>query len=383
MTTSSRKIKVLVFKSDYGKTGGAETLLSSILRYMDSKRFRITLIIITNNPDYSLPFLNEEINNASIDKLIVPWQSLISAVKAIKRLRGLLSESEADIIYTHDMRSNLVAFFLSHICKIPWVAHVHGRLGKTASWKISIYEKIDQILIFRADTVIVGSENLKKRMGNLSRHTAVEIIPNSIDTDWLRNYRGDASRLRASLFPNFEGHIIGSISRLHRGKGIHILLQAFSRLKKEIPDIRCIIVGEGPQEKELKELVEKTGIVESVVFTGYCEDIVQYLSIMDIFVVCSFTESLPISMLEAMAMGKPVIATDVGDIGHVLDYARSWLIVKPADIEGLMRALKNLLNDPASRMRLGLEGKDKVKSRYSTAVNVKNIENILAGLLNG
>jgi len=370
-------VKVLVVKSNYGKIGGPETLLASIQNRMDRDEFECTLLALSHDAQKPLPFLDAQSFEKQPEKFqLILWKGLTSLPRGILQLLKLIKNTKPDVIYTHDMRANMVAFLASFFTPILWVAHVHGWLGKTAILKTRIFEWIDQRLVRRAQRVLVGSEYLKKQMRELHGISRVEVVPNFLDWEAFQK-TPPLDIHRKPLFPDFDGLVIGTASRLHPGKGIHVLIQAFARLVKIIPDVRCLIVGEGPEKARLQQLARDLGIEDRVVFTGYVEEVLPYLRSVQIYVLASLQESLPVSLLEALALGKPAIGTDVGDVGRVLDFGKEHLLVPPGDVDRLYHALVHLCQNPLLQKSLGEKGSEAVKQNYSLSVAIDKIQSVI------
>jgi len=176
--------------------------------------------------------------------------------------------------------------------------------------------------------------------------------------------------------------VVGTVARLSRQKGIEYLLHAAKTVIKQFPDITFIIAGKGPLESQLKGLSIKLGISDKVKFLGFNDDIPKLLSVIDIFVLPSLWEGMPNVVLEAMAAGKPVIATDTGGSKDIIDSGINGVLVEPKNSEALAEAILALLGDPAQRKRLGESARDKVKERFPIDKMVSKTEQIYTKLLN-
>ena len=359
------------------RIGGPETLLTSILSRMEGDEFDITLLTLSHDAQKPLPFLDAQLFDNQPEKFHrIHWKGLTSLPRGALQFLKRVKKTKPQVIYTHDMRANMVAFLASFFTPIPWVAHVHGWLGKTAILKTRIFEWIDQKLVRRAQQVLVGSEYLKNQMRELHGISRVEVVPNFVDWDAAQK-SFSLNTSKKPLFPDFEGLVIGTAGRLHPGKGIHTLIQAFARMAKTVPDARCLIVGEGPEKGRLQQLARDLGVEDRVILTGYVEDVLPYLQSIDIFVLASFQESLPVTLLEALALEIPAIGTDVGDVGRVLDFGKQHLLVPPGDVDRLCQALVHLCQNPQLRESLGKKGSDAVKRNYSLSVAIEKIQSIL------
>lgn len=346
---------------------------------MDTTRFEFKTIVMTHVPDEPLSFIDPEAIKQNPDSVeLIPWNGFKSLPDAVKVTRRVISEFEPDVLYTHDMRSNLLVFFVTFLNKTPWIAHIHGWLGKSAGLRTWFFEWVDRKLIRKAHTVLVGSNALRQRIKTQCGVKDVRVIPNSIDTGYYNISTDWDRKFRETLFPGFDGIIIGSVGRLHLVKGGHVLLEAFSRLLKTNSEVRCIIMGEGPEEDNLKQQVRDLGIEPFVVFPGFVEDMRPHLNALDIFMLCSLAESLPLALLEGICMGKPAIGSDVGDVGRVLDFGKEDLIVPPGNVDGFCRALKKLVDQPQLRQRYGQLAREKVETEYSIDSAVHRVQEVLS-----
>ena len=185
-----------------------------------------------------------------------------------------------------------------------------------------------------------------------------EIIPNGVDLE----------RFSDDVAP-FEQYLDGKknilfLSRLEFRKGLNYLLNAFLLVKREMPDVRLLVVGPGTRlRRRYERWVRKTGL-EDVVFIGYAsyEDVPRYYKTADIFSVpATGRESQGLILLEAMAMGKPVVATSIAGYASVVTHGEDGLLVPPRNYQELSQALLTLLNDEALRRQMGAKGKAKVK----------------------
>ncbi len=346
---------------------------------MDATRFEFKTVVMTHVPDEPVSFIDPEFIKQNPDHLeLIPWNGFKSLPEAVKITRQVIAEFKPDVLYTHDMRSNLLVFCVKFFNKTPWVAHIHGWLGKSAGLRTWFFEWVDRKLIRKAQTVLVGSNALRHRIKTECGVEDVRLIPNAIDTGYFSNSTDWDRNFRQTLFPGFHGVIIGSVGRLHLVKGGHVFVEAFSRVLKTNPNVRCIIMGEGPEEENLKQQTRDLGIEPYVLFPGFVEDMRAHIFAFDIFMLCSLAESLPLALLEGICMGKPAVGSDVGDVSRVLDFGKEDLIVPPGDVEGFAQALKKLVDEPELRKKYGQLAREKVEAGYSIDSAVNHIQEILS-----
>ena len=159
--------------------------------------------------------------------------------------------------------------------------------------------------------------------------------------------------------------VINFTGRIVRRKGLDLLLNAFSEDEKLLSSSVIIVAGTGPDEDRIKRLSSKIGILEKVRFLGQTNEVERYLNASDIFVLPSFSEGMPNSLLEAMACGLPVIASKIGGVVDVVEDGRSGILFEPGDISGLASAMVRLLNDNELRLKLGAEARKRIVDSFS------------------
>jgi glycosyltransferase involved in cell wall biosynthesis len=173
---------------------------------------------------------------------------------------------------------------------------------------------------------------------------------------------------RAQPLPllNAEGSkVVGVVARLDLQKGFEYLLRAARELCKTFSGLKIVIAGEGPDREKIEEMIQQYGLQPSVILAGQQSNMPAVYAAMDIFVLPSLNEGLPMTVLEAMAASRPVIATRVGAIPNVINDGENGLLVDPRDSEGLRSAIASLLNDPERCRRLGVQAHTWVGRNYT------------------
>ena len=159
--------------------------------------------------------------------------------------------------------------------------------------------------------------------------------------------------------------VIGTIAALAKRKGHRYLFEATRRLKQRHPDVRVLVVGKGHQENRLRRLAARLGLSETVLFTGFRQDIPQVLNTLDVFVMASEREGLGVALLEASCCGLPIIGSNVGGIPEIVKDGATGLLTPPADPEALADKLGYLLDHPAHARELGANAKAFVRKEFS------------------
>jgi glycosyltransferase involved in cell wall biosynthesis len=199
-------------------------------------------------------------------------------------------------------------------------------------------------------------------------------IPNGIDfgqytpRTWQHPEAAAAYRRELGLTPT--DRVIGIVASLRRMKGHITLIDALPQILRDAPDVKCLFVGgafvkEPAYEAELREYVHARGLAERVIFTGFRQDVPELVSLFDVFVLPSLWEGLPSSILEAMALKKPVVATPVGGIPELVEPDVTGLLIPPNDPAALTEAVLTVLNDPARAGRMGQAGYDRIRTHFT------------------
>jgi glycosyltransferase involved in cell wall biosynthesis len=189
----------------------------------------------------------------------------------------------------------------------------------------------------------------------------VNLIRNGVDTF---RFRPPGGHEREALGIPQGRPIVGTVGRLDAAKDHRSLLAAFRTIVAAIPDAVLVIIGEGPMRFALERDVKRYGLGESVRLLGARFDVPVLLPGLDVFVLSSVNEGLPLALLEAMACARPVVVTDVGGIAGVVDRGRAGVVVPPGDVDGLAKAIIGLLRDRGRAVQLGAVGRNIVEQRY-------------------
>jgi glycosyltransferase involved in cell wall biosynthesis len=239
------------------------------------------------------------------------------------------------------------------------VATCHNWVGGTAA--LGIYNHLDRMALKKFNALAAVSDAVAQRLLAFGVPAEkIKTVANGIDVTAFE---------RAHPLPLLKAEgstVVGVVARLDLQKGFEYLLRAARELCKTFPDLKIVIAGEGPDRNAIEEIIEQYGLQSSVVLAGQQSNMPAVYAAMDIFVLPSLNEGLPMTVLEAMAASKPVIATRVGAIPSVIRDGENGLLVAPKDSEGLRNAVASLLNDPERRRRLGDQAHAWVSQNYTS-----------------
>jgi len=341
--------------------GGGERYLELLMGRIDRARFRPLVICPETGP-----FI-EFMNARGVPARLVRLAPLVNPV-ALIRLAGLLARERVGILQTHGLRSSAYGCLAGRLAGVPVViATIHNSLqdypiSRAKRW---IYRAVLRRVIRLADRIICVSEDLRRDMvaGAGCDPDRTVTIHNGIDLMTVTSPR-DRSAIRAE-FRVGAGPLLVVIGRLTEQKGHRYLIRALPHLLEEWPDLKCLIVGEGPLEKTIAAEANRLGIRACCVFAGVRRDIPAILAGADLLVLPSVSEGFPFVLLEALAVGCPVVASRVNGVPELVEHGSTGLLVPPRDPDALAREIREVLRDPARAAEMGRRGAQVIRDRFT------------------
>jgi len=291
-------------------------------------------------------------------------------IRTILSIGNVLKTRKIHIVHSHGYKSNLYALAASVGKNVSLVATCHNWLGDDR--KMRFYARLDKSFLNRFDKVVAVSDSVEQEILKHNIPSAkVLIIPNGIDLDRFNSRnRPDSTKREFGIDENFK--VIGAVGRLSEEKGHGHLLHAAVNVLQKYPNVVFLIVGDGPLRRDLQEQASQLAqrqpnsrFQSPFIFTGVRNDMPEIYSLMDIFVLPSLTEGLPMVLLEAMAAEKPTVVTRVGAVSKVVENGHCGLLIEPGDIEGLSGAIIDLLDNPQKAQHLAQKGYERLRNHFS------------------
>jgi glycosyltransferase involved in cell wall biosynthesis len=283
-------------------------------------------------------------------------------VGALGRIIRFVRANGFDIIHTHGYKSDLYGFLAARVLRKKIVATCHNWIADDLQTRL--YYKIQKRFLPSFDGVVAVSGAVRNELLRIKvAEGRITIVPNGIET---ARFSGARVGLRSELEIGDGRKVIGTVGRLAPEKGFLNLLSAASAVFASEKDAVLLMVGDGPQLGQLKEKAAQLGIGDRVVFAGVRTDMPEVYSTIDVFVLPSLNEGLPMVLLEAMAARRPVIATRVGAIPSVVVDRKDGLLVAPGSVAELGEALRALLEDDVLSRRLAESAYGKVVRDFSS-----------------
>lgn len=288
-------------------------------------------------------------------------------LRAIKEIREYVKNEEIDLIHTHGYKADLYGYLAAHTEAKPIVATCHNWVGGTAA--LGIYNRLDRMALRNFDGVAAVSQAVATQLEDAGiAENKIYTIANGID---IVRFTG-AEPAWFGTNQSAPGKTIGIVARLDLQKGFESLLEAMAALTPAHPDARLVIVGEGPDRETIVTMAARLELTSKVVFAGQRGDMASVYAGFDIFVLPSLNEGLPMTVLEAMAASRPVVASNVGAIPSVVRDRETGLLVAPRNVSALKAALEGLLADSTLRGRLASNGHDWVRRHFTADAMAAN-----------
>lgn len=284
-----------------------------------------------------------------------------------RSLVHLARDEAADVIHTHGYKGDILLGFLPRRWRpIPLVATVHGYTDVSWLNRMALYRRMDRLALRCADRVVLVHHGMTQqaRLNRLSdRHWRV--IENGIG---IADPPTPARTLDPDVVRFCEDRplVIGAVGRLSKEKGFDILLRSVAEVFQRDDRAVLLILGEGTERPALEGLSASLGLAGRVLMPGFRSHARDYFGLFRVFVLPSWKEGLPITLLEAMQGGVPVVATKVGGVPHVLDGGRGGILVECGDSRALAKGIQRCLDDSAFALRLAAHSRAQMAARFSS-----------------
>ena len=365
----TEKIKILFTLHNLGP-GGVERHLLNLLEKIDYSRFQPYVCCLEKYGDFIEPIekMGVEVTDLSIEKLYS-----LHALLGIYRLTSYMRREKIDIVHNFLLKSIVIGTFAAKMARLPVVINSRRDMGWALNRKqlfmLNMTNRYTDKLVAVCETV----KDITITREKIDR-AKIEVIYNGIDLEEFspeRNGEGDAVRSEFGIAPG--DIVVGSITHLTKVKGNEYLIRAAPAILSEFPKTRFLIVGDGPLRKDMEALCVKKGIRDRVVFAGQRNNIPEILSAMNIFVCPSISEGFSNSILEAMAMGKPVVATDVGGNKELIRNGENGILVNPGDDKGLSENILTIIRNRDMARQMGQIGRELVVQKYDLNLIVQQL----------
>lgn len=374
-----RRLRVVTLVDSLALSGGGEKLAREIATRLDPNRFERTLCVSRwseeRRSDPAVSRLLADLDEAGVSFLGLRRRGPLN-LAAWRPLIALLRRERVDVLHAHKFGSNVWAAVIAPLAGVPvLVVHEH-------TWSFEgqpVRKFLDRNLIARkADAFIAVSREDLRRMIEVERIDPAKLIfvPNGIPTPPPPS--GNDVRAELGIEPGVP--VIGTVCALRAQKALDVLVDAAAMVIRDLPELRVLIAGRGPERAAVQGRIERLGLAHHVLMLGHRSDVPDVLAALDVAVSSSAFEGTPLAILEYMDAGLPVVATRVGGIPDLIEPGENGLLVDPGDPAGLAAAIRELLADPSRAAEMGRRGRERRRREFEISVTVKHVEQLYVRL---
>ena len=371
----SKKFNILLMIETSGP-GGAETVLYNIAKNLDRTRFEPRVVLF--RPGWFQGFLEDNGIAVEVIHSRRAWD-----LSFIIRLIGYCRRQRIDLIHGHLPGANLYGSLAGACLRIPVIATLHNEFlipGSTErhNWlKLFLIRQLVDKLVVVADFM----QNDYIHKGKFPQ-AKLATIYNGINIDGPKT-KSDPENLRRELNLKADDLIIGNVANLRPPKGQKYLIEAAAIICQRLPQAKFLLIGEGSGrlKEEAERQIADLKLLDNVQLLGFREDVPELLRLFDIFVLPSTSEGLPMSIVEAMAAAKPVLATKIGGLPEIVAEGENGYLVEPANVEALAQKLKLLLENDKLRAVMGERGRQIANEKFSLRMMIEKYQDLYEKVL--
>ncbi len=362
--------------------GGAQKQLLSLITRLDKERFNIFLFTAQDG------LLIKEASSITgltikksryLERPINPLKDFLALIEIYK----FIKKNNIDIVHTHSSKAGILGRFVARLAKVKFIIHtVHG-------WSFNDYQLLfmrsmfiglERLIAQFTHKLIVVScydqqKGLKNRIGDEDKYKLIRY-----GIEYTEFISGD-QKIKEEFGINSTDLIVGMISCFKPQKSPQDFIKLSFLVNRILPNVKFLLVGDGILRNQVKKLINKFQLQNKVILTGWRRDIPRILSAIDVFVLTSLWEGLPISVLEAIAFSKPVVATNTGGIEEIVVEGKNGFLVQPCDIKSLSERLTVLLRNENLRKDMGQNAKGLFDFNFSVENMVKNNQDLYENLI--
>lgn len=364
----------ILFIHGISDLGGAERELLLIVERLGSSGYIPSVVLGSDGP------LREELHRRKIETLtapLPPWRKLWGFWRrqpAVRALRDVIGRAKPAVVHVNDIWWVPQTLQATTSLGIPVVGHVRQEIEP---------DKVRRYGLDRLDSVLAVSHQVRRSLeqGGVPQPKIVTVHSGLGDLPDGRQLDGRALRDRLGI-PD-EAPVIGTVANLFPRKGYEVMLRAVREVVRELPAVQYVVVGGGNPgyEQQLKTLAQSMKVENRVHFAGAQQSVYPYLAMLNLYVHPALMEGFGIAVLEAMAMGKAVVATKTGGVPEIVMDGETGLLVEPNNVAALSEAVLRLLTDPEQCSRMGQAGCSRVRTVFTVEAMMQQLVEVYRGLL--
>ncbi len=382
-SSSRRKIKIVrvIARMNIGGPAIHVTLLNAGL---DPTRYESVLVSGLENPGEGNLLgwaASKGVHPVMVPEMIGEATFKLRDVAALRKLYALLRREQPEVVHTHTAKAGFVGRVAAKFAGVPIIVHTyHGHVlrGYYGPLRTRLLAQMEKTLARFSDRIVAVSETLRQELASLGIAPIEKIvaIPLGLELGSFLNNQGLRGTFRQELGLSSDAKLVGIVGRIALIKNHRLFLEMARQIHSRVPASRFVIVGDGPRRCELEEYARQLEIEKVVIFTGWRRDLAKIYTDLDVLVVSSINEGTPVSAIEAMASGVPVVATRVGGLPDIVNADVTGELVTPGDSGALARAVEKILGDVPRSRRMGLEARKFAMEHFQVQRLVRDMESM-------
>jgi len=362
--------------------GGAQKQLLSLIDHLNKEKFR--LFLFTAKDGLLIPEASS-INGLTLKKSRCLERSInpLKDFLALIEIYWFIKRNNIEIVHTHSSKAGIIGRWAARLAKVKIIVHtVHG-------WSFNDYQPrlvrlffiwLERLNAQFTDKLIVVSnydkqKGLYNRIGKENKYCFIHYGINHTE------FNIKDQNIRRELGIDTQDLVVGMVSCLKPQKSPQDFVKLAFLVERASPDVKFLLVGDGILRKKIERLICKFNLQAQVILTGWRRDVSRILSMIDVFVLTSLWEGLPITVLEAMASSKPVVATHTGGIQELVIEGKSGFLVPPHDVNKMLERLTVLLKDNNLRMQMGQNARESLNFDFALTNMIDNSQNLYENLI--
>ncbi len=371
--------------------GGPAIHVANLTSGLEPKGYETTLVAgsLARGED-SMAFLADRLGVSVVSVPEIQREiSVLHDARSAFQVAEIMRKTRPHILHTHTAKAGAIAraaAVLAGDARPKVVVHTfHGHVlrGYFGPLRTAVFREVERTLARPSDALIAVSPEVRDDLVELGVAPAEKFVVVRLGIPLAERLDGDSEDMDYRQLYGIprDAFVVGWVGRMTGVKDTGVVLQAVAALRERGVNAVVCLVGDGPDREPLEELAHKLGIARASYFAGYQPDVAGFYRLFDAFFLPSVNEGTPVSAIEALATGTPVVANRVGGVPDVVRDGIDGFLVEPGDVEGAAERLAMLARDPGLRTRLGEAGRERVRARYAVTRLVDDIDRLYRSLL--
>ena len=356
---------------------------------LDTSRYRQKLVIGSESAeegsmlDYAL---DRGVKPDCLPEMVTAFSLTPRDAKALMKLFALIRRERPDIVHTHTAKAGFLGRIAARAAGVRVIVHtyhghvLHGYYGPVRNW---LLRRMERSLGWISSGLIAVSEQVKNDLVDygIADVEKISVVPLGFNLDPFLNSAVLRGAFKREIRLQPEHQLIGIVGRLFPVKNHRLFLRAAALVSSQVPMARFVIIGDGILRASLEQQARELGVSERVLFTGLRRSLPRIYADLDVLAVSSDNEGTPVSAIEAIASGCPVVATRVGGLPDLIKDHKTGLLVPPRDADALASAVLDLLHNPPTARELGHNAREFVRRRFTVERLITDVDRLYGKLL--